>query len=75
MATLEEKIKVELQLRKMIEDEGMPEPDHIEYGYTCIRAIWLESRVALVIDIDDVDPDAQSLEDLGLDPTDLGEAA
>lgn len=71
MATLEEKIKAELLLRSMVTNEGLPEPDHIEYGHTCIRAIWTESKVALVIDIDDIPPEAETLEELGLDPTDL----
>ena len=72
MATLEQKITAELMLRSMVDKEGLPEPDHIEYGHTCIRAIWWESKVALVIDIDELGPEAESLEDLGLDPTDLG---
>jgi hypothetical protein len=72
MATLEQKIKAELKLREMVDSEGLPDPDHIEYGHTCIRAIWLESKVALVIDIDDLGPEVECLEDLGLDPTDLG---
>jgi hypothetical protein len=72
MATLEEKIHAELLLRSMVGKEGLPEPDHIEYGHTCIRAIWWESKLALVVDIDELGPEADSLEDLGLDPTDLG---
>jgi hypothetical protein len=72
MATLEEKIKAELLLRSMVTNEGLPDPDHIEYGHTCIRAIWTESKLAVVIDIDDLSPDIETLEDLGVDPTALG---
>jgi hypothetical protein len=71
MATLQQKIKAELQLRSMVENEGLPEPDHIEYGIDCIRVLWWESKVALVIDFDELGPDVETLEDLGLDPADL----
>jgi hypothetical protein len=72
MATLQQKIKAELQLRSMVENEGLPEPDHVEYGIDCIRVLWWESKVALVIDFDELGPDVETLEELGLDPADLG---
>ena len=40
----------------MIERGGLPEPDEIDYGSTCIWVIWHESKLALRIDIDP-DPD------------------
>jgi hypothetical protein len=72
MATLEEKIQAEMMFRRLVEHEGLPEPDHIEYGHTCIRVLWVESKLAVVIDIDELGPEVESLEDLGLDPADLG---
>ena len=52
MATLEQKIRAEVRVRELIETEGLPEPDEIEYGHTCIRLRWHESKVVLVVDID-----------------------
>ena len=52
MATLKQKIDAERRIRQLIESEGLPEPSRIEYGYTCIRLFWEESKVVLAIDID-----------------------
>ena len=53
MATLDQKIEAERNAREMVERGGMPQPDWVEYGYTCIRLIWSESKVVLVVDIDE----------------------
>lgn len=53
MATLAQKIEAEKRMRDLIEEGGLPQPDYIEYGYTCIRLIWTESKLCVVIDIDE----------------------
>ncbi|GAC1584019.1 MAG: hypothetical protein NVS3B18_16920 [Candidatus Dormibacteria bacterium] len=53
MATVEQKIRCEHRARELLVEQGLPLPTLIEYGYTCIRFIWPESRLALRIDIDD----------------------
>lgn len=53
MATLAQKIQCEQQAREMLRDEGLPEPDRVEYGHTCIRLFWNETKVVLVVDIDE----------------------
>ncbi len=53
MATVEQKIRCEHRARELLAEQGLPAPTLIEYGYTCIRLIWPESRIALRIDIDD----------------------
>jgi hypothetical protein len=53
MATLQQKIQAEVKMRGLIEEHGLPEPDAIEYGHTCIRVFWHETKTVLVIDIDD----------------------
>ncbi len=55
MATLKQKIRYERDARAFCEEYGLPEPDRIEYGYTCIRLFWDEPKTALVIDIDGPD--------------------
>jgi hypothetical protein len=53
MATLKEKIAAEQNARAMLEDHGLPQPDEVEYGHTCVRLLWTEEKVVLVVDIDE----------------------
>ena len=53
MATLAQKIQCETHVRQMLEREGMPMPDEVEYGFGCIRLFFNEPKVMLVVDIDD----------------------
>jgi hypothetical protein len=53
MATLRRKIRAELAMRRLLEDNGLPAPDGVEYGFGCIRLFFDEPKVCLVIDIDD----------------------
>ena len=56
MATIEQKIQAEERIRRIITEQGLPEPDQIEYGHTCVRVLWLEHKLCVRIDIDE-DPD------------------
>ena len=53
MATLAEKIAAERRMRELLEANDMPQPDFVEYGYTCIRLIFDEPKLVVVIDIDE----------------------
>jgi hypothetical protein len=53
MATLRQKIRAEMKMRELLEENGMPEPDGVEYGHGCIRLFFDEPKVAVVIDIDE----------------------
>ena len=61
MATLKQKIDCEIKVRQMLDEADVPAPDHIEYGHCCIRLFWIEPRVALVVDIDDMPSDFAAL--------------
>jgi hypothetical protein len=52
VATLRQKLNAEVRVRELIAQNGLPEPDEVEHGLTCIRLLWHESKVVLVIDID-----------------------
>jgi hypothetical protein len=52
MATLKQKIEAETKVRELLEGEGLPEPDEVEYDSTCIRLLWHQSKLALIVDID-----------------------
>jgi hypothetical protein len=53
MATLSQKIETEKRMRDLLEDSGLPQPDYVEYGYTCIRLFFEDSKLCVVIDIDE----------------------
>lgn len=42
----------EARTREFLAENGLPEPDGVEYGHGCIRLFFDEPKVALVIDID-----------------------
>jgi hypothetical protein len=53
MASLAEKIQCEARLRTLLQQEGMPLPDEVEYGFGCIRLFFHDPKVVVVVDIDD----------------------
>ena len=55
--TLAAKIEAEHRLRELLRSEGLPQPDEVEYGYTCVRFIFHESKTCVVIDLDAGDDD------------------
>ena len=52
MASLKQKIEAERDVRELLKQNGMPQPDGVEYGYGCIRLFFDEPKVVLVVDID-----------------------
>ena len=60
MATLQEKIETEHRMRELLEDAGLPQPDAVEYGYTCIRLLFNESKTCVIVDIDEPPDDFAS---------------
>jgi hypothetical protein len=64
MATLAQKIQAEKRMRDLLEESGLPQPDLVEYGFTCIRLFFNETKTVVVIDIDQpADADASVDED------------
>jgi hypothetical protein len=53
MASLAQKIETEKRMRDLLEEGGLPQPDYVEYGYTCIRLFYMDSKTVVVIDIDE----------------------
>lgn len=52
MASIAQCINAEQKVRDMLNEEGVPQPDVVEYGATCIRLFWSRSKSVLVVDID-----------------------
>ena len=47
----------------MLEQGGLPQPDEIEYGYTCIRLFWHEPKAAMVVDLyEHPDPELEAVD-------------
>jgi hypothetical protein len=65
MATLQEKIAAERSMRSLLADNGLPQPDEVEYGHTCIRLFWRETRHVVIVQIDEPPPDWVFAEDMG----------
>ena len=59
MASLMDKRRVERQMLDLLATSDTEPPDEIEYGHGCVRFIWTERKLAVVIDIDD-DPEADT---------------
>ncbi len=53
MATLAQKIRAEKRMRDLLEQSGLPQPDYVEYGFTCIRLLFEETKTVVVIDLDE----------------------
>ena len=51
MATLAQKIQCERRPGDAPSGRA-PDPDRVEYGHTCIRLFWEDTKIVLVVDID-----------------------
>ncbi len=68
MATLAQKIETEARMRELLESNGMPQPDEVEYGFGCVRLFFHETKTVVVVDIDDPNEADETAGDL--DPED-----
>lgn len=62
MATLAQKIETERKARRFLEENGLPQPDMVEYGFTCIRLFFNETKHVLVVDIDGPGDDEEEVD-------------
>jgi hypothetical protein len=58
MATILELHEAERAARQMLDDQGLPQPDRIEYREASIALLWNDRKVAMVIDVDEPPPEA-----------------
>ena len=63
MATLAQKIEAEKRMRDLLEENGLPQPDYVEYGFTCIRLFFNETKHVVIIDIDEPEDTDAAVED------------
>jgi hypothetical protein len=51
--TLAAKIDAEHRFRELLRDNDLPQPDEVEYGHTCVRFLFHESKTCVVIDLEE----------------------
>ena len=49
-------MEAEHRLRELLRSEGLPQPDEVEYGESCVRFLFHGSKACVVVDFDESDP-------------------
>jgi hypothetical protein len=57
MPPLKQFIDTHRRMQDLIDSAGLPKPDRVEYGHQCVRLLWWEQKLMVVIDLEG-DPDA-----------------
>jgi hypothetical protein len=57
MATLNELRCAEDDMRRLLEDEGLPAPDDVEYRDDSILLLWHDTKVAVIVDVTEPPPE------------------
>jgi hypothetical protein len=57
MATMEELVRAEHSLRSLLEENDLPQPDSVEYGYGTVWVRWNDRRLVVAIDVDEPPPE------------------
>lgn len=47
------KQQAERRLLALLDDAGLPAPDEVQYGEACVRFLWHDRKVAVVVDLDE----------------------
>jgi hypothetical protein len=53
IAPIDLKARAERKLRRLLDDAGLPPPDEVQYGEACVRFLWHDRKVAVVVDLDE----------------------
>jgi hypothetical protein len=51
--TLAAKVEAEHKFREFLREHGLPQPDEVEYGYTCLRFYYHDTKTCVVLDLDE----------------------
>ena len=55
MAPIDIKRRAEQRMLELLDSAGLPPPDTIEDGELCVRFLWHDRKVAVVVDVTDFD--------------------
>jgi hypothetical protein len=53
IAPIDLKARAERRMLRLLNDAGLPVPDEVQYGEACVRFLWHDRKVAVVVDLDD----------------------
>jgi hypothetical protein len=53
MASLARKREARRWTLEWLERNDLPEPDEVEYCHTCIRLLWHQPKLVLIVDLDE----------------------
>lgn len=53
MAPNDQKQLAERRILALLKDSGLPLPDEVEYGTACVRFLWPDRKVAVIVDVDE----------------------
>lgn len=70
MATLDQKKDAERRMRDLLAENDLPQPDHVEYGFGCVRFFFKDSKHVVVLDIDDYGDISAELDEAPAEPAD-----
>jgi hypothetical protein len=57
---IDQKRLVERRFMALMEDSGLPLPDEVEYGTACVRFLWPDQKLVVIVDIDDTVGDVEA---------------
>ena len=52
MAAIDQMQEAERKMRALLEKEGLPGPDEVEYEDDCVSFVWHEEKVIVQIEMD-----------------------
>jgi hypothetical protein len=52
VAPIDQKQLVERRFMALMEDSGLPLPDEVEYGTDCVRFLWLDRKLVVIVDLE-----------------------
>jgi hypothetical protein len=55
VAPIDQKQRVERRMWSLLREYGLPLPDEVQHGERCVRFLWHDRKVAVVVDLDDFD--------------------
>ena len=55
MAPIDQTRRVEQRMWSLLREYGLPQPDEVQLGERCVRFLWHDRKVAVVVDLDDFD--------------------
>lgn len=52
VAPIDRKLQVQRRTLRLLKDNGLPAPDEVELGEREVRFLWLDRKVALIVELD-----------------------